>query len=176
MKNNTLPHLVEDMEYIREFLKINSWFLIGGSWGSTLAIAYGEKYPKNVKGMVLRSLFLGTDEEVEWAFRIGPLTFKPNLIFELNNILGNKYDQNPIKKLGKMLLSKNLRDVCIAAELWQEYEKTLSSINIKSFNFKRILENKTNDLEWFKSVPNTPFLENHYINNHFFKKWRTFKQ
>ena len=69
-----------------------------------------------------------------------------------------------------MLLSKNLRDVCIAAELWQEYEKTLSSINIKSFNFKRILENKTNDLEWFKSVPNTPFLENHYINNHFFLK------
>ena len=45
--------------------------------------------------MVLRSLFLGMDEEVDWAFRKGPLIFKPNLIVELNNILGNKYDQNP---------------------------------------------------------------------------------
>ena len=43
------------------------------------------------KGMVLRSLFLGTDEEIEWAFRKAPLIFKPSLIIDLNKILGNKY-------------------------------------------------------------------------------------
>ena len=72
------------------------------------------------------------DEEVDWAFRKGPLIFKPNLIRELNNILGKKYDQNPIKKLGNMLESKNLKDVCVAAELWQEFEKNLSSIDAKT--------------------------------------------
>ena len=111
LKDNTLPHLIEDLEYIREFLNIRYWYLVGGSWGSTLAIAYSEKYPKYVRGMVLRSLFLGTHEEVEWAFRKGPLTFKPSLIIDLNNILGNKYDQSPIKKLGKMLESKKIQEV-----------------------------------------------------------------
>ena len=76
LKNNALYHLIEDIDYIRKFLKIDSWFIVGGSWGSTFAIAYGEKYPNYVKIVVLRSLFLGTDDEVEWAFRVGPLTFK----------------------------------------------------------------------------------------------------
>ena len=57
-----------------------------------MAIAYAEKYPEFINGMVLEVLFLGTDEEVEWAFRKGPLIFKPTLIKELNLILGNKYD------------------------------------------------------------------------------------
>ena len=170
LSNNTLFHLIEDMEFIRQFLKINSWFLVGGSWGSTLAIAYAEKYPKLVKGMVLRSLFLGMDEEVDWAFRTGPLTFKPNLILELNNILGNKYNQSPIKKLTNMLNSNILTDVCIAAELWQEYEKNLSSINIKQHDFTAILKRKINIKERFKNIPNTPFLESHYIKNNFFLK------
>ena len=172
LKNNTLFHLIQDLEYIRTFLEIKFWFLVGGSWGSTLALAYAEKYPKHVKGMVLRSLFLGMDEEVDWAFRKGPLIFKPNLIIELNNILGKKYDQNPIKKLGKMLESKNLKDVCIAAELWQEFEKNLSSINAKNHNFNLILEKKTNISERLKNIPNTPFLENHYIKHNFFLKKR----
>ena len=92
--------------------------------------------------MVLRSLFLGTDDEIEWAFRKGPLIFKSSLIIELNKILGNKYDQSPIKKLGNMLTSNNLKEVCIAAELWQEYEKNLSSISIKNHDFDSILEKK----------------------------------
>ena len=172
LKNNTLIHLIEDLEYIRIFLKIKEWFVVGGSWGSTLAIAYGEKHPEYVKGMVLRSLFLGTDDEIEWAFRKGPLIFKPSLIIELNKILGNKYDQSPIKKLGNMLTSNNLKEVCIAAELWQEYEKNLSSIAIKNHDFDSILEKKIKPKERLKTLPNTPFLENHYINNNFFLEKR----
>ncbi|MDC3024191.1 alpha/beta hydrolase [Alphaproteobacteria bacterium] len=172
LKNNTLTNLIDDLEHIREFLKINSWFIVGGSWGSTLAIAYSEKYPKHVAGMVLRSLFLGTNEEVNWAFRKGPLIFKPLLINELNKILGNKLDQSPIKKLGRMLTSKYLKDICIAAELWQEYEKNLSSISSKSYDFKSILEKKTNLNLRVKTIPNTPFLENHYIKNNFFLRNR----
>ena len=77
-------------------------------------------------------------------------------------------NESPIKKLGKMLTSKNLQEVCIAAELWQEYEKNLSSISIKNHDFDSILEKKIKIKERLKTVPNTPFLENHYINNNFF--------
>ncbi len=168
LKNNTTNYLIDDIEYIRDYLKIKKWSIVGGSWGSTLAIAYGEKHPDRVKAMVLRSLFLGSDEEVDWAFRQGPLIFKTDLIKDLNIILKNNYNDNPIKKLGNMLTSKNKIDTCIAAELWQEYEKNLSSIKSKKHDFLTILNKDTNIQERYLKAPNTPFLENHYIHNHFF--------
>ena len=170
LKNNTISDLISDLEYIRKYLKIDKWFLVGGSWGSTLAIAYGEKHPDTVKGMVLRSLFLGTDEEVRWAFHEGPKIFKPQILKELNLILNNKIDANPIESLGKMLESSNLEKVCIAAELWQEYEKNLSTIKSLNFNFNIILKKEDDVSDRFKKAPNTPFLENYYIKNNFFLK------
>ena len=85
--------------------------------------------------MVLRSLFLGSSNEVNWLLRWTE-NFKPELIQELNLILGNNIFDNPIKKLGKMLESKNLKKVCIAAELWQREQnlfikKILNLILIK---------------------------------------------
>ena len=56
-----------------------------------------------------------------------------------------------------MLESKNLKDVCVAAELWQEFEKNLSSIDAKNHNFNLILEKKTDISERLKTIPNTPF-------------------
>ncbi len=170
LKNNTTSDLIGDLEYIRNYLKIDKWFIVGGSWGSTLAIAYGEKHPDVIKGMVLRALFLGTDEEVKWAFFEGPRIFKPQLIKELNLILNNKINANPIESLGKMLESSNLRKVCIAAELWQEYEKNLSTIKFSDYNFNIILSKEHDELDRFKKAPNTPFLENYYIKNKFFFK------
>ncbi|MBF97119.1 MAG: prolyl aminopeptidase [Pelagibacterales bacterium] len=170
LENNTILDLIGDIEYIRSYLKIDKWFLVGGSWGSTLAIAYAETKPSAILGMVLRSLFLGTKTEVDWAFRNGPITFKPNLIKELNLILKNKINDNPIISLGKMLESKNLKKVCIAAELWQEYEKNLSTIKPVKYDFKEILNKECDELERLKKAPNTPFLENHYIKNNFFLK------
>ena len=125
--------------------------------------------------MVLRSLFLGTDDEVEWAFRVGPLTFKPKLITELNNILKNKYDESPIEKLGKMLSCKSLEKFVLQLSYGKNMKNALSSISIKNHNFKVILEKKINLNERFKNIPNTPFLESHYIKNRFFYKRRTFR-
>ncbi|MEC8100376.1 MAG: alpha/beta fold hydrolase [Pseudomonadota bacterium] len=170
LEKNTTYELVDDIEFIRTFLKINEFCLVGGSWGSTLAIAYSEKYPDNIKGMVLRALFLGTKKEIDWAFKKAPMIFKPTLIAELNRFLNNKIFDNPIIKLGKMLESKKLEDKCIAAELWQEYEKNLSSINATDHDFKSILKNNIGHEERYRKVPNTPFLENHYIKNNFFLK------
>ena len=66
LENNTTPHLVEDIERLRRHLGIDKWLLFGGSWGSTLALAYAQEYPRNVAGLVLRGVFLGRRSEVEW--------------------------------------------------------------------------------------------------------------
>lgn len=66
LRDNTTPHLVADIELLRRFLGIEDWLLFGGSWGSTLALAYAQAHPQCVTGCVLRGVFLGRRQEVEW--------------------------------------------------------------------------------------------------------------
>jgi len=68
VKSNTLGDLIADIERLRSVLKIKSWFVAGGSWGATLALAYAEEYPKNVKGLLLSSVFLARSRDIQWAF------------------------------------------------------------------------------------------------------------
>jgi proline iminopeptidase len=75
LEANTTPHLVADLERIREHFGVDRWLLAGGSWGSTLGLAYAEAHPQRVLGLVMRAVFLGTDEEVRWAFIEGPKSF-----------------------------------------------------------------------------------------------------
>jgi proline iminopeptidase len=56
-KANTLPHLIADMESIRESLGFDKWLVVGGSWGATLALAYAQAHPERVSGIVLRATF-----------------------------------------------------------------------------------------------------------------------
>jgi len=66
LAENTTPHLVSDIESLRRFLGVDQWLLFGGSWGSTLALAYAQAHPDRVAGAVLRGVFLGREAEVEW--------------------------------------------------------------------------------------------------------------
>ena len=66
LRDNTTPHLVSDIEALRKFLGIDRWLLFGGSWGSTLALAYAQAHAERVVGCVLRGVFLGRPAEVEW--------------------------------------------------------------------------------------------------------------
>ena len=66
---NTTPDLVDDIEVLREHLGIDQWLLFGGSWGSTLALAYAQTHPDRVRGAVLRGIFLGRTSEVDWFLR-----------------------------------------------------------------------------------------------------------
>lgn len=63
---NTTPDLVQDIETLRRHLGIERWLLFGGSWGSTLALAYAQAFPARVAGCVLRGVFLGRRQEVDW--------------------------------------------------------------------------------------------------------------
>lgn len=64
--HNSTAELVKDIEALRVFFNVKKWLLFGGSWGSTLALAYAIAYPNNVSGMVLRGIFLGRGEDADW--------------------------------------------------------------------------------------------------------------
>ncbi|CAI8280473.1 MAG: Proline iminopeptidase [Alphaproteobacteria bacterium UBA4588] len=66
IKDNTTQHLIQDMDDIRRAIGVSQHFLFGGSWGSTLSLAYGIRYPENCLGFVLRGIFLGSKAEVDW--------------------------------------------------------------------------------------------------------------
>lgn len=71
LEDNTTWHLVEDIERIREEFGIEQWLVFGGSWGSTLALAYAETHPERVRGLVLRGIFLGREKEARWFYEEG---------------------------------------------------------------------------------------------------------
>ena len=68
---NTTDHLIADLEHLRETLGISRWLLFGGSWGATLALAYGQRHAARVSGMVLRGIFLCRQRDMDWLYREG---------------------------------------------------------------------------------------------------------
>lgn len=66
LEANTTEHLVEDIEKLRQHFNVERWIVFGGSWGSTLALAYGQAYPKRCVGFILRGIFLFGADEVDW--------------------------------------------------------------------------------------------------------------
>ena len=66
LTDNTTPHLIADMEALRLELGVDSWLVFGGSWGSTLALAYAEAHPERCRGLVLRGIFLCRKSEIDW--------------------------------------------------------------------------------------------------------------
>src|SRR6266508_3281842 len=66
LRDNTTPHLVADLETLRRHLGVERWVVFGGSWGSTLAIAYAQAHPGRCLGLVLRGIFLCRKSEIEW--------------------------------------------------------------------------------------------------------------
>ena len=78
LEANTTWHLVADIEALREHLGIARWQVFGGSWGSTLALAYAEKHPERVSELVLRGIFLLRRQEIEWFYQRGASALYPD--------------------------------------------------------------------------------------------------
>ncbi len=124
---NTTPHLVADIEMLRDHLGIQRWLLFGGSWGSTLALAYAQAHPLHVVGLVLRGVFLGRDEEVYWFLhgmsRVFPEAHRAFAGFlpeeERGDLLGAYYQR---------LVDPDPRVHRPAAEAWSIYEGSCSSL------------------------------------------------
>lgn len=78
LEHNTTPHLVADIEVLRAALQVRRWMVFGGSWGSTLALAYAEQHAGHVSELVLRGIFLGREAELNWLYREGTNLLYPD--------------------------------------------------------------------------------------------------
>ena len=84
--DNTTAHLVQDMERLRQHLGIERWTVFGGSWGSTLALAYALRHPERVRALVLRGIFLARRDEIDW-FVNGLRRFLPEVGAHFANLV-----------------------------------------------------------------------------------------
>src|ERR1700738_354095 len=103
-EDNTLPHLIADMETIREHFGITRWMIVGGSWGATLALAYAQAHPARVSGIVLRATFLGTRADLEGAFLDVLPRFYPDLSDDFLKLLPPAKRPQPTAALSRRLL------------------------------------------------------------------------
>jgi proline iminopeptidase len=129
LEDNTTWHLIEDIESIRERLSIKKWLVFGGSWGSTLAIAYAQKYPNNVSQMVLRGIFMLRQKELQWFYQYGASEMYPEAWQGfLKEIPENERD-NLIEAYRKIFYGKNKEKQLSAAKAWSRWEASCSFIN-----------------------------------------------
>ena len=127
LENNTTPDLVADIETLRRHLGIDRWLLFGGSWGSTLALAYAQAHPDRVSGCVLRGVFLGRALEVEW-FLYGMSAVFPDAHAQFSGYLP---EQERGELLGAYLKRLTDPDPAVhlpAARAWSIYEGTCSTL------------------------------------------------
>jgi len=129
LEDNTTWHLIEDIESIRERLDIKKWLVFGGSWGSTLAIAYAQKHPKNVSQMVLRGIFMLRQKELQWFYQYGASEMYPEAWQGfLKEIPENERD-DLIEAYRKIFYGKNKEKQLSAAKAWSKWEASCSFIN-----------------------------------------------
>ncbi|WP_068546962.1 prolyl aminopeptidase [Thalassotalea crassostreae] len=160
-EDNTTDDLIDDIEEIREHFAIKTWLVCGGSWGTTLALAYGIKHADKVLGFILRGIFLGTDEEVDWLIGAdGAANIYPEHYQDFISPLNDQKFADPVKAYHKILHSNNDIARIAAAKAWSLWETRISALRM--------------DISGFHSKEEThgaiamATLENHYFINHCF--------
>ncbi len=124
---NTTQHLVADIERLRTHLGIERWLLFGGSWGSTLALAYGARWPERCLGFVLRGIFLGTRREVDW-FLYGMGTIFPEAWRAFVEFLPAAERKDVLGSYYRRLLDPDPHVHQAAAAAWTRYETACSNL------------------------------------------------
>lgn len=125
--DNTTQALVGDIETLRRHLGIERWLLFGGSWGSTLALAYAQAHPDRIRGLVLRGVFLGRPSEVDW-FLQGLAAVFPDAHA---NFIGHLSPEERNDVLGAYLRRLTSADPAVhttAARAWSVYEGSCSTL------------------------------------------------
>jgi len=120
---NTTPHLVADIEQLRHHLAVDRWLLFGGSWGSTLSLAYAIAHPDRVARMVLRGVFLGSAAEVEW-YVSGVRRFVPEAWADFAGDAG----ESIIEHYRQLLDHPDASVALAAARRWCDYEASVMAI------------------------------------------------
>jgi len=137
--DNTTWHLVADAETIREHLKIDRWQVFGGSWGSTLALAYAQKHPARCTELVLRGIFLLRRWELDWFYQDpgGAAALFPDLWEHYLAPLSAEERKNCVQSYYQRLTSEDRKVLLEAARAWSIWESALSYIKFNKNYIKR---------------------------------------
>ncbi len=123
LTSNTTANLIADIERLRQHLNIERWLVFGGSWGSTLALAYAESHPEHVTEMILYGVTTGRYKEVDWLFRGGVATFFPEEWERLRTALSvSERDGDIVAACYRQLNKPDLSVRQRAAEAWCLWE------------------------------------------------------
>lgn len=128
LEENTTWHLVADIERLREHLGIDSWMVFGGSWGSTLALAYSQTHPQRVRSLVLRGIFLCRWKEIMWFYQEGASAIFPDVWEEYLRVIPEAERGNMLKAYHLRLTSEDETVRLDAARAWSVWEGSTSKL------------------------------------------------
>lgn len=162
LKENTTWDLISDIEKLRTHLKIQEWLVFGGSWGSTLALAYAISHPEKVKALILRGIFLCRKEELKWFYQEGASWIFPDVWEKYRDFIPPEERGDFISAYSKRLTGPDEDLRLKAAQVWSTWEAATSKL-IPKKDFIADYEDPHKALPFAR-------IENHYfINGAFFK-------
>ncbi len=126
LEENTTWHLCADMEKLREHLNISSWLVFGGSWGSTLALAYAQLHPAHVTALVLRGIFLCRPRELKWFYQHGASEIYPDAWQSYLEPIPPEEQGDLLNAYHRRLNSSDRELALAAAKAWSVWEGATS--------------------------------------------------
>ena len=128
LEDNTTWHLIDDMESLRRHLDIRAWMVFGGSWGTTLALAYAQRYSENVTEMVLRGVFMASQRELSWIYQYGCSAIFPDAWQNFIKIIPPQERDNIMQAYYTRLLDDDEFIKLGAARAWSAWEAATSHL------------------------------------------------
>lgn len=128
LEENTTWDLVDDMEKLREQLQIEKWMVFGGSWGSTLSLAYSETHPDRVTHLVLRGIFLLRKSEIDWFYQFGASEIFPDFWEEYLKPIPVEERGDMVKAYYARLTHPDKNVQLEAARAWSIWEGSTSKL------------------------------------------------
>lgn len=122
LEDNTTWHLVQDIERLREMAGIDKWMVFGGSWGSTLGLAYAQTHPEQVTELVLRGIFLFRQSEVDWLYKYGASQLYPEGWQEFTGLVQEGERGKLVEAYHRRLTSDDPMTRLAAAKAWSMWE------------------------------------------------------
>ena len=140
LRENTTWDLVSDIEQLREHLKIEQWVVFGGSWGSTLALAYSQTHPERCLGLILRGIFMLRQKELRWFYQEGASNIFPDAWQEYLKPIPPEERDDLISAYYQRLTSDNHQIRLEAARAWSVWEASTSKLLPSADTIKRFGE------------------------------------
>ena len=129
LEKNTTWDLVEDIETLKKILGFKKWLVFGGSWGSTLSLAYSQTYPTSVSEMVLRGIFMLRKKELDWFYQEGASNIFPEAWEKFLEPIDENQRDNLMSAYHKIFKSDNEEKKLAAAIAWSRWEGSTSSLS-----------------------------------------------